>query len=311
MAWHDSVDLISFFLTLIIYPVALSPLALGLFFRRELNTLPAFREIHRLLLFSTLFATASSLQLFFTHLDLLLRLPEQLQGIVFQTLSILVLLGVCFFVLSLPGFFRAFYSLERPPSFMEKVLKALSLTAAVVSSAVLILLLFSALSFLQDLLSFLLPITFIFFIASAVYALALLRRAGENHPPFAPVLIFFGGDLGILLLVLLFPSLLTPILISVFFLFHFWRLYTLLILSKKAETRLPLSEGEKAEHLVKAGLSNRESDIALLLMEGLSYKEVADRCCISLSTVQTHVTRIYGKLGVNNKIGLSKYFKNS
>ena len=53
------------------------------------------------------------------------------------------------------------------------------------------------------------------------------------------------------------------------------------------------------------GLTAREREIALMLAEGLSYKEVSAALFISLSTVQTHVTRIYTKAGVNSKTELS------
>lgn len=53
------------------------------------------------------------------------------------------------------------------------------------------------------------------------------------------------------------------------------------------------------------GLTAREREIAVMLAEGLSYKEISAGLFISLSTVQTHVTRIYAKAGVNSKTELS------
>ena len=53
------------------------------------------------------------------------------------------------------------------------------------------------------------------------------------------------------------------------------------------------------------GLSKRESDVALLLSQGRSYKEIAAELFISMSTTQTHVGRIYSKLRINNKTELS------
>ena len=53
------------------------------------------------------------------------------------------------------------------------------------------------------------------------------------------------------------------------------------------------------------GLTAREREIAVMLAEGLSYKEISAGLFISLSTVQTHVTRIYAKTGVNSKTELS------
>lgn len=56
----------------------------------------------------------------------------------------------------------------------------------------------------------------------------------------------------------------------------------------------------------KAGMTPREREIALMLAEGLSYKEISARLYIAVSTMQTHVSRIYGKMGVNSKTELSR-----
>jgi DNA-binding CsgD family transcriptional regulator len=46
----------------------------------------------------------------------------------------------------------------------------------------------------------------------------------------------------------------------------------------------------------KIGLSEREKEVLLLIAEGLSNQEIADRLSISLSTAKTHISRIYSKL---------------
>ncbi|MBK7339551.1 MAG: response regulator transcription factor [Saprospiraceae bacterium] len=48
-------------------------------------------------------------------------------------------------------------------------------------------------------------------------------------------------------------------------------------------------------------LTEREKEILQLLVEGESYKIVADRLYISFFTVQTHIKHIYEKLHVNSK----------
>ncbi len=48
-------------------------------------------------------------------------------------------------------------------------------------------------------------------------------------------------------------------------------------------------------------LSRRESEVAQLLCAGKRYRDIADELHISMATVQTHVTRIYEKTGVNRK----------
>ncbi len=59
-------------------------------------------------------------------------------------------------------------------------------------------------------------------------------------------------------------------------------------------------DGFCAEH----ALSVRERDVLLLLGEGLRYKQIAERLCISLDTVKTHVSRIYRKTSATGKTDL-------
>lgn len=49
-------------------------------------------------------------------------------------------------------------------------------------------------------------------------------------------------------------------------------------------------------------LSDREMDILKGLVDGLDYKSVAQKLFISPYTVRTHITKIYQKLHVNNKV---------
>jgi DNA-binding CsgD family transcriptional regulator len=55
------------------------------------------------------------------------------------------------------------------------------------------------------------------------------------------------------------------------------------------------------ERLRALGLSERESDVIRLLVEGLSAAEVADRLEISVHTANNHVARIYRKLEVGSR----------
>ncbi len=60
-------------------------------------------------------------------------------------------------------------------------------------------------------------------------------------------------------------------------------------------------------------LTDREKEILEILSQGLLYKEIADKKCISIDTVKKHVGNIYRKLHVNNKVeAINKfnYFKN-
>ncbi len=49
------------------------------------------------------------------------------------------------------------------------------------------------------------------------------------------------------------------------------------------------------------GLSSREQDVLKYLVEGLEYKQIAEKLFISPATVRTHIANIYQKLHVNSK----------
>ncbi len=48
-------------------------------------------------------------------------------------------------------------------------------------------------------------------------------------------------------------------------------------------------------------LTTREKEILYSLVEGLSYKKIAEKYFISISTIRTHICNIYHKLHVNSK----------
>ena len=48
-------------------------------------------------------------------------------------------------------------------------------------------------------------------------------------------------------------------------------------------------------------LTEREKEILKCLVEGMSYKLIADTCFISIDTVSGHIKNIYKKLQVHSK----------
>ena len=58
--------------------------------------------------------------------------------------------------------------------------------------------------------------------------------------------------------------------------------------------------GLKPTIMQRFGLTNREADVAIRLMEGDSYKEAAETLGITVNTVNAHVTEILRKAGVKS-----------
>ena len=56
-------------------------------------------------------------------------------------------------------------------------------------------------------------------------------------------------------------------------------------------------------------LSDREKEVALLLKEGLIYKEIAEKLNITARTVKAHASHIYTKLSVKDRLGLALLLK--
>ena len=59
------------------------------------------------------------------------------------------------------------------------------------------------------------------------------------------------------------------------------------------------------------GLSPREREIAEAYANGETYRGIGERLCIAPSTVRTHLTTIYRKIGVSSKLELHKVLRGS
>jgi DNA-binding NarL/FixJ family response regulator len=53
--------------------------------------------------------------------------------------------------------------------------------------------------------------------------------------------------------------------------------------------------------LADYNLTSRENEILYSLVEGLSYKKIAEKYFVSISTIRTHICNVYHKLHVNSK----------
>ncbi|MEO1171344.1 MAG: LuxR C-terminal-related transcriptional regulator, partial [Myxococcota bacterium] len=66
-----------------------------------------------------------------------------------------------------------------------------------------------------------------------------------------------------------------------------------------------LSRIGQADPTASAGLleplSSREAEVLSLLVSGLSNQEIAARLFVSINTIKTHISRVYGKLGVSSR----------
>lgn len=70
---------------------------------------------------------------------------------------------------------------------------------------------------------------------------------------------------------------------------------------KMMRTHRPAAEDHKPTETPSTNLSPRELDILQSLVEGLSYKRIAEKHFISIHTVHAHIKKIYEKLQVNSK----------
>ena len=56
-------------------------------------------------------------------------------------------------------------------------------------------------------------------------------------------------------------------------------------------------------------LTKREKEILLLLMDGLSYKEISAKCFISIDTLNSHIRKVYTKLNVHSRSEIAAKFR--
>jgi DNA-binding CsgD family transcriptional regulator len=69
--------------------------------------------------------------------------------------------------------------------------------------------------------------------------------------------------------------------------------------------RAPVAARISAEDLKRRfAISARETEVLLLLRDGLTNQEIADRLFVSITTVKTHLSHLYEKTGTRNRVEL-------
>lgn len=69
-----------------------------------------------------------------------------------------------------------------------------------------------------------------------------------------------------------------------------------------------IKKNDKSLKTLSASLTNRELEIAELLLQGLSNKAIAKKLYISEKTVKTHTSHIFKKLGIKHRYELNPRF---
>lgn len=79
-----------------------------------------------------------------------------------------------------------------------------------------------------------------------------------------------------------------------------------MVISRKLFTRTitvttPQPDTLNYNQLLKAGISKREADILLLINDGLSNQQIANKLFISENTIKKHISNIFQKLQVERR----------
>ena len=148
------------------------------------------------------------------------------------------------------------------------------------------------------------------------FAAVLAAHGKKQRVTFLVALLFFSSQLGQLLGALVpvqfanaFSSGLMYLLLLILTVFMYWRAKSVRAAASAIDPAPDLSpahEEERARSNADAwmqnfGFSQREVEIAVLLMQRIPYKQIGEELFMSGNTVKTHVRNIYKKAGVSSR----------
>jgi DNA-binding NarL/FixJ family response regulator len=79
--------------------------------------------------------------------------------------------------------------------------------------------------------------------------------------------------------------------------------------SEAQSNQSPLPESDPVARLQALDLHPREVEVALLLMEGHTYQQIAQKVYLSINTVRHYVKSLYRKLDADNKVQLGNILR--
>lgn len=300
------------FLYLLVYSSSLICAAAVAVFRKRLSTDPD-RPLRALIILTAVCSSLISVQVFLSAVGLLQQLNEASSARLTLTMNMLIILAISATVYAAVSVSYGFRS--------GTIGRTVSRITAGATTGILIVIIFLQVLTLfvhslraAELLGILMTA------GIALYSVLVIFAAVRLFIPFSLKTDEYGHSTVRILLLLLFAfpalflisgSLIGAIAAPAGFIalnILGTRIIFLRIIAQKdieASTTGGVPRPDPAELCRELGLSKRESEVAVLLARGCAYKDIAAELFISMSTTQTHVGRIYSKLGINNKTELS------